>query len=83
MTIDLLIVISLLIGVLALIAKFITNRLTIKQKNWWIVAHLMFVIVYFSGLLGTLLLTNMTITAVTDLKQIHAAHIFSKYCDWF
>jgi hypothetical protein len=82
-TIVLLIVISLMIGIMALTAKFITNRLTIKQKNWWIIAHLMFVIVYFSGLLGTLLLTNMTITKVTDLNQIHAAHIFSKYCDWF
>lgn len=43
----------------------------------------MFIVIYFSGLLGTLLLTNITITSVTDREQIHAAHIFSKYCDWF
>lgn len=72
-----------LIAALFMISRLATKRLTIRQKNWWLIAHLLFVIVYFSGLFGTLLLTKIATTVIANGEQIHAAHLFSKYCDWF
>ncbi len=78
-----LISILLLLAGLMISGKFRTRKLTAKQRNWWLIAHIMFVIIYFSGLLGTLLLTSVATTLTTHREQIYAAHIFSKYCDWF
>ncbi|AGL02789.1 hypothetical protein [Desulfoscipio gibsoniae] len=76
-------VILVLIALLAIIGKYLPKRLSLIQKNCWLIAHIMFVIVYFSGLFGTLLLANIATTTITDRELIYAAHIFSKYCDWF
>jgi hypothetical protein len=75
--------ILLLLAALVIAGRFITKKLTIKQKNWWLIAHILFVTVYFSGLFSTLLLAGMTTTIITDRAQIYAAHLFSKYSDWF
>jgi len=75
----------LLVGltlVLVMIGKFKSKKLTPKQKNWWLITHIVFVIVYFSGLFGTLLLAVST-TFITDSKLIYAAHLFIQYFDWF
>ena len=31
-----------------------------RRKTWWLIAHIFFVVLYFSGLLGTLLLSLST-----------------------
>ena len=79
----LLVVILLLMAVMLIIAKRIPKRLSNTQKNWWLIAHIMFVAIYLSGLFSTLLLTSITTTIVIDREHIHAAHLFGKYCDWF
>ncbi|MEG6522906.1 DUF2269 domain-containing protein [Desulfotomaculum sp. 1211_IL3151] len=83
MNIILVITIILLIAMLVAISKFRTEKLSVKQKNWWLIAHVLFVIIYFSGLFGTLLLTSIATTIIHDRELIYAAHLFSKYCDWF
>lgn len=73
----------LLILIPALIGKRMARSLTVSQKKWWLTIHIIFVAVYFSGLFGTLLLTSVAGTIITDGEQIKAAHLFSKYCDWY
>lgn len=76
-------VIVVLIIALAAAGKRFSRGLSLKHKNWWLIAHIMFIVIYFSGLFSTLLLTTISTTVITDKAQIHAAHLFSKYCDWF
>lgn len=71
-----------LVALLASIGKKKLKKLGIKQKNGWLLAHSIFVIVYFGGLLGTLLLSVAT-TFTTDGELIYAAHLFIQYFDWF
>lgn len=53
-----------------------------RRKTWWLIAHIFFVVLYFSGLLGTLLLSLST--AFTDRSGlIYAAHLFIQFFDWF
>ena len=73
----------LLIIIPALIGKRITKKFNAGQKNWWLTIHIIFVAVYFSGLFGTLLLTAAAAASITGGEQIRAAHLFSKYFDWF
>lgn len=83
MLLSILAVIVVLVVILTIIGKYLPKKLSIRQKNCWLIAHIMFVIVYFSGLFGTLLLANVATTIITDRELIYAAHLFSKYCDWF
>ncbi len=78
-----LLVLVVLVWVIVLIAKRFSKKLTVNQKKWWLIIHIGFVIIYFGGLLGTLLLANVATTKVIEQEQIYAAHLFSKYCDWY
>jgi uncharacterized membrane protein len=49
--------------------------LTMKQRNWWLIIHILFAIVWLGGALGTLLLV-FTTTATTNRELIYAAHLF-------
>lgn len=82
---SLLTILLLLVGltlILVIIGRFKSKKLSTKQKNWWLITHIVFVIVYFSGLFGTLLLAVST-TFITDSELIYAAHLFIQYFDWF
>jgi uncharacterized membrane protein len=68
--------------ILVLIGKFLSKRLSSKQKNGWLITHIIAVIIYFSGLFGTLLLAVFT-TFTTDGELVYAAHLFIQYFDWF
>ncbi len=72
----------LIIGMVQ-IAKLFPARLSTRQKKCWHLAHVVFVIIYFSGVVGALLLTSLATTVVTDHEQIRAAHMFARYFDWF
>jgi hypothetical protein len=53
-----------------------------KQKNGWLVAHILFVIIYFGGLLGSLVM--VAATKFTDSREmIYASHLYIQYFDWF
>jgi uncharacterized membrane protein len=69
-------------GLTLLIGKFRKNRLNIKQKNWWLITHIIFVIIYWSGVLGMLLLAVLT-KFTTDNNLVHASHMFIKRFDHF
>lgn len=60
--------------------NFQKRKLSSKQKNWWLIAHIFFIIIAFSGLIGQLLLTSST-TFITDREHIFAAHLFIVYFD--
>ncbi len=55
-------------------------KLSIKQKNWWLVTHLFFTTVWLGGALGTLLLL-FTTTVTADKELIYAAHYFIDFFD--
>ncbi|MDD2621130.1 MAG: DUF2269 domain-containing protein [Syntrophomonadaceae bacterium] len=77
-----LIILILLIAVLALIGRQFSKQLSGKGRKWWRLLHFAFAIIYFSGVLGVLLLV-ITATKTNNIELIYAAHLFSKYCDWF
>lgn len=56
------------------------RRLSIKHKNWWLITHIIFAIMYCSGVFGQLLLAVST-TFITDRAHIYAAHLFILYFD--
>jgi len=59
-----------------------SEKLSIHQKKWWIIAHFTFVILWFSGLIGTILLAMLT-TTMTDRELVFAAHLFIEFFDHF
>ena len=60
----------------------IAKKLNQKQKNIWLIIHIFFVLLYFSGLFGTLVLVLYT-TFTTDAGLIYAVHWFIQLFDWF
>lgn len=72
----------LIAGIVYILAKRGSIRLTLRQKNVWLVLHIVFVVIYFGGLLGSLLLA-WTTHFTTDRALIAAAHTFIPYCDHF
>ena len=64
-------------------SKLFPDKLSSKQKKWWTILHIVFVIIYFAGVLGALLLTSFASTIIVDDAQIKAAHLFARYFDWF
>ena len=57
-------------------------KLTVKQRNWWVIAHVASAVLYFAGVLGmTLMALSAKFTANSDL--IYAAHLYIQYFDWF
>lgn len=70
---------------LALLVIWIASRfgkLSVTAKKWWLFAHVMCAVIYFSGLFGTLLLALST-KFTTDSQQIYSAHQFIHFFDWF
>lgn len=64
------------------VEKRISKKFNAKRKRWWLISHIAFVLIYFSGILGTLLLALTTLyTSVGE--EIYAAHLFIQYFDWF
>jgi hypothetical protein len=57
-------------------------KLNAKKRKWWLLSNILFVILYFSGLLGTLLPVLFART-VSDRELIYAAHGLILYFDWF
>lgn len=76
------VLLSLVILATVMIGRRMAGKLTIRQKHWWRVLHLVSITVYFSGVLGSLLLAVFT-TRTTDEDLIYAAHVFIQYFDWF
>ncbi len=72
----------ILIGLIAWIGMKFKNKLTHKQKTRWLIAHTIFVIIYFGGVLGAFLLA-MSARFTTKYQLIYAAHLFMQYFDWF
>lgn len=77
-----LVVLIALVALLAFIGSRFSRKLTNQQRKWWRLLHFAFAIIYFSGVLGVLLLV-IAATKTTNAELIYAAHLFSKYCDWF
>ncbi|MBO2533184.1 MAG: DUF2269 domain-containing protein [Thermoactinomycetaceae bacterium] len=75
---------SILAVILAsfLVEKKFPKRSRPRRKTWWLIAHIFFVVLYFSGLLGTLLLSLST-AFVDRSGLIYAAHLFIQFFDWF
>ncbi|WNB93893.1 DUF2269 domain-containing protein [Bacillus sp. NEB1478] len=83
--INLIVMPLVLLGLLALftwIGKKRSVKFNPKQKNLWLIAHIFFVIIYFGGLLTTLLLAVST-KFTQSRELIYAAHLFIQYSDWF
>lgn len=80
------VIITMLVPVLlALLVIWIARRfgkLSVTAKKWWLFAHVVCAVIYFSGLFGTLLLALST-KFTTDSQQIYAAHRFIHLFDWF
>ena len=75
-------VLLVLTGVTLLIGKFRRNKLNIKQKNWLLIIHMFFVIIYVGGVFGMLLLAILT-KFTTDNHLVYASHVFIKRFDHF
>ncbi|HBC93297.1 MAG TPA: DUF2269 domain-containing protein [Pelotomaculum sp.] len=70
-----------LVSILVLVGNAISRKkLSNKQKNCWLIAHIFFIIIAFSGLIGQLLLANAT-AFLTDREHLFAAHLFIVYFD--
>ena len=73
-----------LIGILLLIGTRVKKKFTAGKRKGWLIAHILMVITYFSGMLMTLLLNLLaTSNFCSTNEQIYTAHLFAKYADWF
>lgn len=77
-----LVVLMSLVGVLTWSGGRKTVKLTVSQKKGWLIAHIASIIIYFSGLFGTLLLA-IAANLTSEQGLIYAAHLFIQYFDWF
>lgn len=75
-------IILLYIVFVAWFERIRSKKLSIKAKHWWVITHIFFFILYFSGLLATLLLT-ISSTYITDPEQLYITHVYVKYADWY
>lgn len=75
----------ILLGITGLILFFASRRskkLSLNGKNVWLILHILFVALFFSGVVGAIMLALST-RAMTDPHLIHAAHIFINSCDHY
>ncbi|MCM3706012.1 MULTISPECIES: DUF2269 domain-containing protein [Cytobacillus] len=72
----------LLIFIPIWIGKKRSNKLNKKQKNWWLISHVFFVVIFIGGSLGITLLAIST-NFITEREHIYAAHLFIGFFDWF
>jgi len=71
-----------LVSVLVFIGIKMSKRLSMNAKKWWIIAHVIFVVMYFSGLLGELIMAISTTLSGYE-EHIYAAHLFILFFDNF
>jgi hypothetical protein len=57
-------------------------KINAKQKRWWVIAHVIFVILYFTGVLGILFFSIFSLNT-TDRGMIYATHYFMHDFDLF
>ncbi len=78
--------IALTILALTTLLVFVGNRmsknLSGNKKKWWVIAHVIFVIMYFAGLLGELVMAVST-TLSNFEEHIYAAHLYILFFDNF
>ncbi|MGM0878250.1 MAG: hypothetical protein ACQEWV_26970 [Bacillota bacterium] len=67
--------ILILVSVLVFIGNKMLKKLSMNAKKLWIIAHVIFVVIYFSGLLGELIMAIST-TLTGYEEHIYAAHLF-------
>ncbi|MCK1991188.1 DUF2269 family protein [Peribacillus muralis] len=73
-------ILLMLIFIMVLIANKISRKLTHKRKQWWLIAHILFVIVYFSGICGQLVVL-LSMSSFSEKESIHAGLEFISYFD--
>lgn len=74
--------ILVLVSVLLYLGTRASKKLSFHKKKWWLIAHVIFVIMYFSGLLGELIMA-ITTTLSGYEEHIHAAHLYILIFDNF
>lgn len=74
-----LLTVALLIGIMHLISKRMQDKMENKRYKGWLIAHIVFVIIFMSGLLGNFLLTLVSTTYVIGQEQIYSAHFLATY----
>jgi hypothetical protein len=57
-------------------------KINAKQKRWWVIVHVTFVIIYFTGVAGILFFAIFSVN-ITDRELIYAAHYFMHRFDLF
>lgn len=78
-----LLVVLALIGIMTLISNRLGNKLSNKKYKGWLIAHVIFVIVAVSGLLGNFLLTVVSTIYITGQDEVYTAHFLTRYFCWF
>lgn len=71
-----------LVSLLVFIGNKLSKKMKHKRKQWWIISHVLFVIIYFSGLFGQLLVV-ISATFFTDKEYIFVALKFIGLFDNF
>lgn len=74
--------ILMLIALLVFIGNRMSNKLSANKKKWWLIAHVIFVMAYFAGLLGELVMAVSTTLAHFE-EHIYAAHLYILFFDNF
>ncbi|MGW9018688.1 DUF2269 domain-containing protein [Priestia megaterium] len=64
------------------ISKKLSKRLTRKGKQWWLIAHVLSIIIYFSGIFGQLLVT-VSMTFFSEKAQIYVGILFISSFDHY
>ncbi|MXQ54752.1 DUF2269 domain-containing protein [Shimazuella alba] len=77
----LLLIILLTVPILILGKKKVI-KLNAKQKRWWVIFHVLFVMIYFTGVLAIVCLSIFAMNT-TDRALINAAHFFMYIFDFY
>jgi uncharacterized membrane protein len=77
----LLLIILLTVPILILGKKKII-KLNAKQKRWWVIFHVLFVMIYFTGVI-TIVCLSIFAMNTTDQALMNAAHFFMQIFDFY
>jgi len=80
--VTLLVTLVLLTLLCVFISKKLRKRLTRRSKQWWLIIHVLSVIIYFGGIFGQLLVTS-SMTFFSDQSQIYVGILFISYFDHY
>jgi hypothetical protein len=58
----------------------VLKKFSVQHKRWWVLIHLTFNIIYFTGILGALILIVISKNA-ENRNLIYAAHYFIRLFD--